>query len=180
MRIYYTRVRGRLTVRLLSAAVDSEKSLSPLGDDTRPFTVPFRPYDWSSRSSGSSSSYPVPLLRPQLRPQQHGLHAGMELAIGPATVPYYGDGSGLSALYAERTLAEEPFGDYRRHAAASAVAVLGFPDGGLHTGSTGGKARSELLCSTLMLNGAYKCIKCSKVRRMLIHSQNKTGSELKG
>ncbi|XP_075901257.1 growth factor independent 1A transcription repressor b isoform X2 [Nelusetta ayraudi] len=156
-----------------ASPVDSEKSLSPLGDDTRPFTVPFRPYDWSSRSSGSSggsggSSYPVPLLRPQLRPQQHGLHGGMELARGPAPAPYYGDGSGgggLSALYAERTLAEEPFGDYRRHAAAaaSAVAVLGFPDGGLHTGSPGGKARSELLCSTLMLNGAYKCIKCSKV-----------------
>lgn len=141
-----------LKFHALSSAVDSEKSLSPLAEESRPFTVPFRPYDWSS-------SYPAPVLRPQL--VQQSLHPGMELDRGPVAMPFYGDGSSNhSALYTDRTLAEE-FGDYRRHGASAA---LRFPDRGLHANGHGVKARSELLCSSLMLNGAYKCVKCSKVR----------------
>lgn len=142
-----------LNFHLLPSAVDSEKSLSPLVDETQPFTVPFRPYAWSS--------YPAPGLRPLV---QQSLHPGLEVDRGPAAaLAFYGDRSRTSGLYAERSLGEETYGDYRRHTAAAAAAALLFPDGGLHGNSV--KAQSDLLCSSLILNGAYKCIKCSKVRR---------------
>uniref|UniRef100_A0A8C9ZM14 Growth factor independent 1A transcription repressor b n=1 Tax=Sander lucioperca TaxID=283035 RepID=A0A8C9ZM14_SANLU len=130
-----------------ASPVDSEKSLSPLVDETQPFTIPYRPYAWSS--------YPEPGLRPMV---QESLHPGMEVDRGPAALAFYGDRSTHSALYADRTLDEETYGDYRRHAAA-----LLFPEGGLHRKTHNVKAQSDLLCSSLILNGAYKCIKCSKV-----------------
>lgn len=128
--------------------VDSEKSLSPLVDETQPFSVPFRPYAWSS--------YPGPGLRPLVR---QSLHPGMEMDRGPAAMAFYGSRSTHSALYPERTLSEETYSDYRRHAAA-----LLFPEEGRNGKAHNVKAQSELLCSSLILNGAYKCVKCSKVR----------------
>ncbi|XP_054459029.1 growth factor independent 1A transcription repressor b [Anoplopoma fimbria] len=119
-----------------ASPVDSDKSLSPLVEETRPFTIPFRPYAWSS--------YPL---------VQQSLHPGLEVDRAPAALAFYGDRS-TSGLYAE-----EPYGDYRRHSAA-----LLFPQGGgLHGKAHTGKARADLLCSSLVLNGAFKCIKCSKV-----------------
>lgn len=64
-----------------------------------------------------------------------------------------------SSLFAERTGCEDPYGDYGRRTAA-----LLFPDTGLGAKAHGGQAQSELLCPSLMLNGAYKCVKCAKVR----------------
>ncbi|TNN72865.1 Zinc finger protein Gfi-1 [Liparis tanakae] len=134
-----------------ASPVDSEKSLSPLVDETQPFAIPFRPYAWSS--------YPGPGLRPLVQPS---LHPGMEVERGPAAaaLSFYGDRSTHSALYADRALqGEETYGDYRRHAAA-----LLYPEGGLmHGKGHTAKAPSDLLCSSLILNGAFKCIKCSKV-----------------
>lgn len=130
---------------MFPSPVDSEKSLSPLVDETQPFTVPFRPYAWNS--------YPGSGLRPLV---QQSLHPSMEVDRGPAAMAFR---SAHSALYADQTLGEETYGDYRRHAAA-----LLFPEGGLHGNSHNVKAPSDLLCSSLILNGAYKCVKCSKVR----------------
>ncbi|XP_034567120.1 growth factor independent 1A transcription repressor b [Notolabrus celidotus] len=130
-----------------ASPVDSEKSLSPLVDETQPFTIPFRPYAWSS--------YPGPGLRPLV---QQSLHSSMEVDRGPGALSFYGDRSTHPALDSYRTLGEEAYGDYRRHAAA-----LLFPDGGLHGKAHSVKAPPDLLCSSLILNGAYKCIKCSKV-----------------
>ncbi|XP_071782307.1 growth factor independent 1A transcription repressor b [Centroberyx gerrardi] len=130
-----------------ASPVDSEKSLSPLVDESQPFTVPFRPYAWSG--------YPGPELRHLV---QQSLHHGLELDRSPA-LAFYGDRSGHSALFADRTLGEETYSDYRRHAAAGLL----FPEGGLHGKPHDAKAQSDLLCSSLILNGAYKCIKCSKV-----------------
>ncbi|KAM7388733.1 hypothetical protein PAMP_024887 [Pampus punctatissimus] len=127
-----------------ASPVDSEKSLSPLVDETRPFTVPFRPYAWSSYSGTG--------LRPLV---QQGLHPGVEVDRGPVAMAFYGE---RSTLYAERALGEETFSEYRRQAAA-----LLFPDRGLHEKAHEEKAPSDLLCSSLILSGAYKCIKCSKV-----------------
>uniref|UniRef100_A0A3B4YDB2 Growth factor independent 1A transcription repressor b n=1 Tax=Seriola lalandi dorsalis TaxID=1841481 RepID=A0A3B4YDB2_SERLL len=142
-----------------ASPADSEKSLSPLVDDTQPFTVPFRPYAWSS--------YPGPGLRPLL---QQNLHPSMEVDRGPAAMAFYGEQSAHSALYSERVLGEETYSDYRRHAAA-----LLFPEGGLRGKNHSVKAQSELLCSSLILNGAYKCVKCSKVR-MELHAQSRLHS----
>ncbi|KAK5906631.1 hypothetical protein CesoFtcFv8_004559 [Champsocephalus esox] len=129
-----------------ASPADSEKSMSPLVDETQPFSVPFRPYAWSS--------FPGPGLRPPPLLQQ-SLHPGLEVDRGPAALGFYGDRSSHPALYAERSMGEEA---YRRHAAA-----LLFPEGGLHGKSHSGKAPAALLCSSLILNGAFKCIKCSKV-----------------
>lgn len=136
---------------LFLSSVDSEKSLSPLVDETQPFTVPFRPYAWNS--------YPGPGLRPLV---QQSLHPSMEVDRGPAAMAFYGDRSAHSALYPDRALGEENYNrlqNYRRHPAA-----LLFHDRGLHGKTHNVKAQSDLLCPSLILNGAYKCIKCSKVR----------------
>ena len=129
---------------LFLPAVDSEKSLSPLVDDIQPFTVPFRPYAWSS--------FTGPGLRSLV---QQGLHPGVEVDTGPAAIPFYGD---RSSLYTEQALGEET---YRRQAAAAALL---FPERRLHGKNQEVKASSNLLCSSLILNGAYKCVECSKVR----------------
>ncbi|XP_029001910.1 growth factor independent 1A transcription repressor b [Betta splendens] len=125
-----------------ASPVDSEKSLSPLVDESQPFTVPFRPYAWSS--------YSAPGLRPLV---QQSLHPSVEVDRGPGAMGFYGDVSGHSALFAE----EEGY-NYRRH-----PGVLLFHDRGLHTKTHDVKAQSDLLCPSLILNGTYKCIKCSKV-----------------
>ncbi len=130
-------------------------------DETQPF-VPFRPYAWGS--------YPGPGLRPLIH---QSLHPSMDVDRGPTTMAFYGDRSTHSALYADRTLGDETnYGDYRRHAAA-----LLFPEGSLHDKSHNLKAQSDLLCSSLILNGAYKCIKCSKVR-MEMHTPCKCMDDL--
>ncbi|KAM3620118.1 uncharacterized protein V6R79_018495 [Siganus canaliculatus] len=130
-----------------ASPVDSEKSLSPLVDDTPPYTVPFRPYDWSS--------CPGPGLRPLVQP---GVRPALEVDRGPVAMAFFGDRSRHPVLYTERTLGEETYGEYQRHAAA-----LLFPEGGLHTKTHSVKGQPDLLCSSLILNGAYKCVKCSKV-----------------
>nr|XP_020465592.1 zinc finger protein Gfi-1-like isoform X2 [Monopterus albus] len=130
-----------------ASPADSEKSLSPLLNETQPFTVPFQPY--------ALSGYPGPRLRPLM---QQGLHPSMERDRGPAVMAFYGDRSSHSALFADRPLGEEAYSDYRRHNAA-----LLFPEGGLHGKTHSVKAHSDLLCSSLILSGAYKCVKCSKV-----------------
>ncbi|KAM9831665.1 growth factor independent 1A transcription repressor b [Neosynchiropus ocellatus] len=122
-----------------ASPADSDKSMSPLADENPAFTVPFRPYAWNS--------YPSPSLRPLL---QHNHYPGVDVGRGPASVDYYGDRNGASGLYAEDA--------YRRHATA-----LLFQESGLHRETHEAKSQTELMCSSLILNGAYKCVKCSKV-----------------
>ncbi|KAF0042535.1 hypothetical protein F2P81_006067 [Scophthalmus maximus] len=134
-----------------ASPADSEKSLSPPVDEAQPFAVPFRPYAWSS--------YPRPGLGPLV---QQGLHAGLEVDRGPAALAFFGEQRAAHpGLYSERVLGEEAYGDYRRHAAAAAALL--FPDRGLRGKAHGAKAPSDLLCPSLVLNGAYKCVKCAKV-----------------
>lgn len=117
-------------------------------DNTQHYTVPFRPYDWNSYPSPTLRT---PLVEQSLRP--------VEIDGGPTAIDFYSDRSAQSSLYAERTLGEGAFDDYRRHAAA-----LLFPNEGLHAKSHRSKAQSGLLCSSLLLNGAYTCVKCTKVK----------------
>lgn len=100
---------------------------------------------------------------------QRSLHAGLEVDASPAVLALYADRSCHPAVFAERALAEEPYGDYRRQAAA-----LLFPEAGLHGKAADGKARPDLLCPSLILNGAYKCVKCGKVRLVLKRIQSKS------
>ncbi|XP_037530955.1 growth factor independent 1A transcription repressor b [Nematolebias whitei] len=130
-----------------ASPVDSEKSLSPLVDDSQPFTVPFRPYAWSSYTGLG--------LQPL---GEQDLHPNVEVDGGSVAMTLYGDGSPHPTLLAERALLEEPFHNYRRRAAA-----LLFPEAGLRGGGPEVKGPVELLCPSLILNGAYKCIKCRKM-----------------
>ncbi|CAL1593173.1 unnamed protein product [Knipowitschia caucasica] len=120
-----------------SASPASEKSLSPLVDDNQHFTVPFRPYAWDS----------PPGPRQLLQPQGLSSHrVDLERSPGSA-VAFYGNRSPV--MYPE----DCSYGDYRRHTAS-----LLFPDMKNHEAKA-----QDLLCSSLLLSGAYKCIKCSKV-----------------
>lgn len=144
-------LRSQVLLNLICyPAVDSESSLSPLVDETQPFTVPFRPYAWSS--------YPGPALRPLV---QQNLYPCSEVDRDPSAMALYRDKSTHPALFSDR---EEAYGDYRRHA-------LLFPETGLSGNPHEVKAQSELLCSSLILSGAYKCIKCSKVRMLPARAQ---------
>ncbi|KAM9385386.1 growth factor independent 1A transcription repressor b isoform 2-T2 [Pholidichthys leucotaenia] len=133
-----------------ASPADSDKSLSPLLEDAHAFTVPFRPYDWSS-----DGRYPGPDLdlRPPV-PQTH-LHSGMDVPVAA----FYGDRRAHPALYADRVPGEEAYGDFRRHAAAALL----FPEAGLRAKTYDVSAQPDLLCPSLVVNGAYKCVKCSKV-----------------
>ncbi|CAB1324073.1 unnamed protein product, partial [Coregonus sp. 'balchen'] len=136
-----------------SASPDSEKSLSPSVDETQPFpVVPFRPYAWNSYS-GSDIRH---LVQQSLH---HQHHHPMDLKRCPA-IGYYGDRAIEPTLFNRSPVAEND-SDYRSAAGLSEVGL--YSEGNLHGKSPGIKAESDLLCSRLILNGAYKCIKCSKV-----------------
>ncbi|KAJ3600108.1 hypothetical protein NHX12_034058 [Muraenolepis orangiensis] len=74
------------------------------------------------------------------------------------------DNATESPLFTERTLVEEDYGEYRPTVGVfDRAPPVFFPDGSLHGGPRGPDPPSERLCSRLILNGAYKCVKCSKV-----------------
>ncbi|XP_056133393.1 growth factor independent 1A transcription repressor b [Lampris incognitus] len=135
-----------------ASPADSEKSLSPSVDETQPFTVPFRPYAWSSYS-GSDVTHLAQRTFPC------NVHAD-----GSPPLAFCGDRTGEPPLFPDRPLREEEdYTAYRHGACLYDVAPGLFPDGGLHRKPHDVKSQSELLCSRLLLGGAYKCIKCSKV-----------------
>ncbi|XP_075997626.1 growth factor independent 1A transcription repressor b [Genypterus blacodes] len=130
-----------------ASPVDSEKSLSLLVDDTLPFSASFRSYSWSS--------YTGPQLQ-HLR--QQSLLPGLDVR-GP-TMAFYRDRGPLSDLYADGGLhgTEDTYGDYRRRSAAVLI-----PEGGMQGEGPDVKVQTDLLRSSIILSGAFKCIKCSKV-----------------
>ncbi|XP_024275292.1 growth factor independent 1A transcription repressor b [Oncorhynchus tshawytscha] len=141
-----------------ASPVDSDKSLSPSVDETQPFAVPFRPYAWNSYS-GSDIRH---LVQQSLH---HQHHHPMDLDRSPA-LGYYGDRAIEPTLF-EGSPVPENYSDYRAAAClfdrTTAPGVGLYSEGNLQGKSSEIKAESDLLCSRLILNGAYKCIKCSKV-----------------
>ena len=142
--------------RLCISSVNSEKSLSPLADETQPFVVPFRPYAWNSYS-GSDLRHLV-----QQSFQHHDADSDQSASLSGQRLCQ--DGANKAALFAERT-GEEDYGDYRPTVGVFNRTPVFFPDEVLHGPPHHDhlKTPSELLCSRLILNGAYKCVKCSKV-----------------
>ncbi|KPP72788.1 zinc finger protein Gfi-1-like, partial [Scleropages formosus] len=142
---------------LAKRGVDSDKSFpadDPSVDETQPFAIPFRPYAWSS--------YPGSELRHLV--QQTYPHRAVSLDRGGA-LGLYDDRGAETPLFGDRPAAGGLYGDY---SAASGLFDRGTPprlfaDHELRGKVPAIKAESELLCSRLLLNGAYKCIKCSKV-----------------
>lgn len=122
-------------------------------DETQPFsTVPFRPYTWSSYS-GSDIRHLV----------QQTFHQHVDLERSPS-LTFYGERTNEPTLYADRALGAENYSDYRQTAGLFERATGLFSEEGQHGKAPDIKTQSDLLCSRLILNGAYKCIKCSKVR----------------
>ncbi|XP_067086867.1 growth factor independent 1A transcription repressor b [Osmerus mordax] len=134
-----------------ASPVDSEKSLSHSVDETQPFAVPFRPYAWST-------SYPGSDTRHLVQPYHHHIDVERNPPLG-----FYSDRSIEQSLFTERNLGAENYSDYRASAGLferNAIPAL-FTEGNIHGKSS--EIKTDLLCSRLILNGAYKCIKCSKV-----------------
>ncbi|KAG9277734.1 zinc finger protein Gfi-1-like isoform X1 [Astyanax mexicanus] len=119
---------------------DSEKSFSPCVDETRPFAVPFGAYPWSFTHHHHSldpeqSFYTDRVAEPPLFSER-----------GPPTgTSIYSHHEPTATLF-DRTSAPGLFVDRNIRA-------------------NGPEMKNDVtgLCSRLMLNGAFKCIKCSKV-----------------
>ncbi|XP_066548319.1 zinc finger protein Gfi-1 isoform X2 [Amia ocellicauda] len=138
-----------------SASPDSEKSLTPSVDESHPFSIPFRPYAWSSYTSSE--------LRHLVQQSYH--HPAVPLDRG-SSLGLYGDRGADTPLFSERASSAGLYRDYSPAAGLfeRGSAPGGYPDHGLHVKGPDIKAESDLLCTRLLLNnGSYKCIKCSKV-----------------
>ncbi|KAL2090353.1 hypothetical protein ACEWY4_015041 [Coilia grayii] len=136
-----------------SASPDSDKSFSPSVDETQPFEVPFRPYAWNNYT-GSDIRHLV----------QQTYHHPLDLERG-SSLPYYGDRVIDASLFSERGSGAGGYGTY-----SSATGLFDrspatglYSESSLHGKVPDIKAEADILCSRLMLNGAFKCIKCSKV-----------------
>ncbi|XP_051985943.1 zinc finger protein Gfi-1-like [Xyrauchen texanus] len=134
---------------------ESEKSFSPSIEETQRFTVPLRPYVWS-RYSGCEIGHLV----------QHTLNHHQSLDLErPSPPTYYNNRLVEPSLFTERGSGEGIYSGYGstatlfKHATASGLYDDRSPLGkGAEV-----KAISNVMCRSLLLNGAYKCIKCSKV-----------------
>ncbi|XP_007233675.2 growth factor independent 1A transcription repressor b isoform X2 [Astyanax mexicanus] len=123
-----------------SVSPDSEKSFSPCVDETRPFAVPFGAYPWSFTHHHHSldpeqSFYTDRVAEPPLFSER-----------GPPT------GTSIYSHY-------EPTATLFDRTSAPGL----FVDRNIRANGPEMKNDVTGLCSRLMLNGAFKCIKCSKV-----------------
>lgn len=131
---------------LFFPSTDSEKSFSSGVDETQPFAVPFEP--WSNSYSGSEMRQ---LVRQNFNHHHPSLNYYGERVIGPSLFGERGSSTSIYGNYESSTnLFELP-------AAAPGLYV----DREIHRPKM--KTDTAGLCTRLMLNGAFKCIKCSKV-----------------
>ncbi|XP_023672426.1 zinc finger protein Gfi-1 isoform X2 [Paramormyrops kingsleyae] len=140
-----------------ASPADSEKSFTVdehTVDENHPFAIPFRPCAWSNYS-GSELRHLVQQTYPH-----HPVSRDRSASLG-----LYDDRSTDTSLFTERASVAGLYNDY-----GSATSLFErsstprlYADHNLHSKVPDIKAESDLLCSRLLLNGAYKCIKCSKV-----------------
>ncbi|XP_036372102.1 zinc finger protein Gfi-1-like [Megalops cyprinoides] len=133
---------------------DSEKSLTPSVDETHPFALPFQPYAWSNYSGSE--------FRDLVQPMYHHHPGVLERS---ATMGLYADRAPETSLFTERSTAAGHYSDFSSPANLFQRATTPglYSNRSLHSKVPDIKAESELLCTRLLLNGSYKCIKCSKV-----------------
>ncbi len=133
---------------------ESEKSFSPSAEET-PFAVPFRPYAWN-RFSGCEIRQLV----------QNTLNHHHSLDLDRSTPPaYYNDRVVESSLFTERGSGASIYNRYSSTATLLERATASglYDDSNILGKGTEMKSSSDVMCSRLLLNGAFKCIKCSKV-----------------
>lgn len=129
------------------SSTDSAKSFSPCVDETQPFAVPFE--SWSSSYSGSEMRQ---LVRQNFNHHHPSLSYYGERVIGASLFGERGSSTNIYANYESTTNL------FERPPAAPGLYV----DREIHRPEV--KTDTAGLCTRLMLNGAFKCIKCSKVR----------------
>ncbi|KAF5893294.1 zinc finger protein Gfi-1-like [Clarias magur] len=125
---------------------NSEKSFSPSVDETQPFAVPFEP--WNNSYSGSDMRQ---LVRQNFNHHHQSLSYYGERVIGPSL---FGERGSSTSIYGNYESATNLF---ERPTTAPGLYVdreIRRPE--MKTDTAG-------LCNRLILNGAFKCIKCSKV-----------------
>ncbi|XP_073707275.1 growth factor independent 1A transcription repressor b [Garra rufa] len=138
-----------------SASPESEKSFSPSVEETQPFAVPFRPYAWS-RYSGCEIRQLV----------QHTLNRHHSLDLErPSPPAFYNDRVVESSLFTERGSGAGIYNSYGSTATLFERATASglYEDSSILGKGTEMKSSTDVMCSRLLLNGAFKCIKCSKV-----------------
>ncbi|XP_042320074.1 zinc finger protein Gfi-1 [Sceloporus undulatus] len=141
-----------------SASPASERSICPSLDEASPFTVPLKPYAWSSLGSSElrhlvQNYRPCPALE---RSSSLGLFCERRTE---------------SSLFgSERSSALGLYGDFgspglfERPTAPPGIYVEAPTGLQQEKNASGIKLESELLCRPLLLSsGSYKCVKCSKV-----------------
>lgn len=125
---------------------DSEKSFSPSADETQPFAVPFE--SWSNSYSGSEMRQ---LVQQNFNHHHPSLSYYGERMIGPSL---FGERGSSKSIYANY---ESTSNLFDRPPATTGLYV----DREIHRPEM--KTDTAGLCTRLILNGAFKCIKCSKV-----------------
>ncbi|KAK0138659.1 Zinc finger protein Gfi-1 [Merluccius polli] len=151
-----------------ASPVTSDKSLSPSVDETQPFVVPFRPYAWSGYSCSDLRQLAQQSFRRRDTDSDRGCPSlSFHEDRGCPSLSFHED-RGASLSFHEdstdkRTVGDDSYGEYGPAGGGYDRAAVFFPDGTLHGKPHDLKTSSELLCSRLILNGSYKCVKCSKV-----------------
>ncbi|KAG8436728.1 hypothetical protein GDO86_007715 [Hymenochirus boettgeri] len=133
-----------------SVSPASDKSPCPSVDESPPYSVPFKPYAWDELTR-SELRHLVHSYRPAAlnRSQSLGLYGERE-DPAPPTALYSADRP-PRGLYEDYRQAMERYGDPR------------VPPPLFGEKAQSIKMESDLLCTRLLLNGSYKCLKCSKV-----------------
>lgn len=136
---------------------DSEKCFTPTAEEGNHFTVPFRPYAWTSYS-GAELKHLVK------RTYQHH-HPTTRNPNLPISIYEAKDSGTEAAIYAQRGSSTEFYRDY-----STAHQIYSMQNGDDYSSDLKElskvhviKSESDLSCSSTKSNESYKCIKCCKV-----------------
>ncbi|XP_035269439.1 growth factor independent 1A transcription repressor b isoform X1 [Anguilla anguilla] len=145
-----------------ASPADSEKSFTTSVDETHPFAVPFRPYAWSNYSGSEFRHLVQPTYHHHPADLEHPHPTGVDRST---SMSLYRDRAGETSLFTERRTTEGHYGDFSSAASLFERATASglYSNRNIHSKVPEIKAESDLLCTRLILNGSYKCIKCSKV-----------------
>ncbi len=143
---------------------DSEKCSTP-AEDAHYFNIPLFPYSWTAYS-GSELRHLV--QGPYHRHHHH--HQGHREPHSPVSV-YGAEDSGAESLYAQRGPVAGCYQDYT----STSHQICRMRDGDelyldVKQKPRGAeiKSESDFICSNVESSGSYKCIKCCKVRFLLL------------
>ncbi|KAM3838766.1 LOW QUALITY PROTEIN: zinc finger protein Gfi-1 [Vipera latastei] len=137
-----------------SASPASERSICPSLDEPSHFSLPLKPYTWSSLGN-TELRHLVQNCRPCST-----LERGLFCERGSEPVLYASERNSALGLYGDFG---SPGGLFERPAAAPGIFVETPPGLQSEKSANSIKLESELLCRPLLLSsGSYKCVKCSK------------------